>query len=123
MYKKLQFKIVLILVSFIVCVMTVVGAILIGNIFNYYENGFLTQQSEVFTDEFLSELEKTLVHEDYPERIKNTLWAYSARLGIDSYRNYYVLDADGNFLSGSVAQSDTRIKKTENLILSLADKL
>ena len=102
--------------------MTVVGAILIGNIFNYYENSFVNQQTAVFTDEFLEELEKTLVYEDYPERLKNTLWAYSARLGIDSYRNYYVLDAEGNFLSGSVAQSDTRIKKTENLIYAISGK-
>ena len=41
--------------------MTVVGAILIGNIFNYFEKDFVNQQVAVFTDEFLSELEKTLV--------------------------------------------------------------
>ncbi len=122
MYKKLQFKIVLILVSFVVCVMTVVGTILIGNIFSYFEDEFKRQQSEVFSEDFVSGLEKTLSFEDYPERIKDTLLAYSARLGIDSHRNYYVLDKDGNFLSGSVSDSDINIKKTENLVRAISGK-
>ncbi len=120
MYKKLQFKIVLILVSFIVSIMTVVGTILIGNIFSYFEDDFAVQQSSVFTEEFLGELKDTLEFEDYPERLKNTLSAYSARLGIDAHRNYYVLDADGGFLSGSVADGETHIKKTENLVRAIS---
>lgn len=120
MYKKLQFKIVLILVSFVVCVMTVVGTILIGSIFNYFENDFKKQQSEVFTKEFNDGLKKTLLYDDYPEKLKDTLWAYSARLGIDSHRNYFILDADGNFLSGSISDSDISIKKTENLVKAIS---
>lgn len=120
MYRKLQFKIVLILVSFIVCIMTVVGMILIGNIFSYYTNDFVNQQSSVFTESFITELEKTLQYEDYPERLKNTLWAYSAHIGIDANRNYFILDADGNYLSGSVSEDDSNIKKTENLVRAIA---
>lgn len=120
MYKKLQFKIVLILVSFIVSIMTVVGTILIGNIFNYFEDDFAVQQSSVFTEEFLGELKESLEFDDYPERLKNTLSAYSARLGIDAHRSYYVLDADGGFLSGSVADGEVHIKKTENLVKAIS---
>lgn len=120
MYRKLQFKIVLILVSFIVCIMTVVGMILIGNIFSYYTNDFVNQQSSVFTESFITELEKNLQYEDYPERLKNTLWAYSAHIGIDANRNYFILDADGNYLSGSVSEEDSNIKKTENLVRAIA---
>lgn len=122
MYKKLQFKIVLILVSFVVCVMTVVGTILIGNIFNYFEDEFKRQQSEVFTEDFLNGLEKTLLYEDYPERLKDTVLAYSARLGIDNHRNYYILDESGNFLSGSISESEVSIKKTENLVRAISGK-
>jgi len=120
LYRKLQFKIVLILVSFIVCIMTVVGTILIGNIFSYYTDDFTRQQSEVFTEDFLHELEKSLTYENYPERIKNTLSAYSARLGIDENRNFFLLDANGNYLSGSVAKEDSNIKKTQNLVHAIA---
>lgn len=100
--------------------MTVVGTILISSIFNYYQRDFIKQQSSVFTEEFLLDLENNLVYPDYAERLKNTLWAYSARLGIDSYRNYYILDDDGNFLSGSIARTDADIKKTENLVKAIS---
>ncbi len=120
MYQKLQFKIVLILVSFIICIMTVVGTILIGNIFTYFTKDFTKQQSSVFTEEFISELEVALDFPDYPERINNTLWAYSARLGIDNNRNYFVLDENGEFLSGSVSEEDAEIRKTENLVKAIS---
>lgn len=110
----------LILVSFIVCIMTVVGTILIGNIFTYFTKDFVEQQSAVFTDDFVNELEKTLEYEDYPERLKITLGAYSARLGIDAYRNYFILDKDGNYLAGSVAEENSNIKKTQNLVHAIA---
>ncbi len=120
MNRKLQFKIVLLLVSFIVCIMTVVGVILIGNIFKYYTNDFVNQQAAVFTNDFVDELEKSLEYNDYPERLKNTLWAYSARLGIDGDRNYFILDAEGNYLSGSVSREDADIKKTKNLVKAIS---
>ena len=120
MYRKLQFKIVLILVSFIVCIMTVVGMILIGNIFSYYNNDFVKEQSAVFTEEFIDELENSLEYDDYPERLKNTLWAYSAHLGIDTHRNYFILDADGNYLAGSVEKEDSKITKTNNLVRAIS---
>lgn len=99
--------------------MTVVGAILIGNIFSSFEDDFAVEQSSVFNDEFKKELGDALVFEDYPERLKNTLFAYSGRLGIDAHRNYYILDADGNFLSGSVS-SEMHVKKTENLVRAIS---
>ncbi len=120
MYRKLQFKIVLILVSFIVCIMTVVGTILIGNIFTYYTKDFAEQQSSVFTEDFITELEKNLDYPDYPERLKNTLWAYSARLGIDAHRNYFILDENGNYLAGSASKENHNIKKTQNLVHAIA---
>lgn len=120
MFKKLQFKIVLILVSFIVSVMTVVGIILISNIFNYYTSEFLRQQDEVFSDSFKGELSQLLETDTPAEQIRNALWAYSARMGIDSYRNYYVLDSNGNYLSGSTDEKSADIRKTENLLSAMS---
>lgn len=96
--------------------------ILISNILSYYEDEFIEQQSSVFNEEFILDLEQSLLFDDYPERLKNTLWAYSARLGIDSYRNYYILDSNGEFLSGSLNEENIKIKKTENLVKAIAGK-
>ncbi len=120
MYKKLQFKIVLILVSFIIAVMTAVGTILIGNIFNYYSRNFLRQQNEVFTDSFINELVMLLDTENSTEQLENALWAHSARLGIDSYRNYYVLDMSGEWLAGSTEKENSDIRKSENLLSAIS---
>ncbi len=120
MFKKLQFKIVLILVSFIISVMTVVGTILIANIFTYHKNEFLDQQNEVFSSSFTNELSELLASDDYPEQLRSVLWAHSARLGIDSYRNYYVLDSKGNYLSGSKDEDSAIIMKTENLLSAIS---
>ncbi len=120
MYKKLQFKIVLILVSFIIAVMTAVGTILIGNIFNYYSKDFLRQQNEVFTESFKNELSLLLDSDNSTEQLENALWAHSARLGIDSYRNYYILDSAGNYLDGSTDKDSADIRKTENLLSAIS---
>ena len=100
--------------------MTVVGTILIGNVFNYYTNEFTDRQTSVFTEDFIKELNKNLEYNDYTERIKNTLWAYSARLGIDAHRNYFILDSEGNYLDGSVDKDNSDIKKTQNLVRAIA---
>jgi len=122
LFKKLQFKIVLILVSFIISVMTVVGTILIANIFTYYKNEFLNQQNGVFSESFTGELSELLDSDDYPEQIRSVLWAHSAHLGIDNYRNYYVLDSHGNYLSGSTDKESATIMKTENLLSAISGK-
>lgn len=102
--------------------MTVIGTILIGNIYTYFSHDFENQQLAVFNEGFIDELEKSLEFDDYPERLSDTLWAYSARLGIDANRNYFVLDKDGNYLAGSVSEEDSNIKKTENLVHAISGK-
>jgi two-component system sensor histidine kinase VicK len=102
--------------------MTVVGTILISNIFNYYTNEFLNQQNEVFTNSFRQELSLLLESENSSEQLNNALLAHSARLGIDTYRNYYVLDSDGNYLSGSTDKENADIRKTQNLLTAMSGK-
>ena len=120
MFKKLQFKVILVLVSFIILVLTVVGIILISNIFNYYTSEFLGQQEEVFTKSFQNELSLLLETDDPALQLKNALNAHSARMGIDSYRNYYVLTSDGEYMSGSTDRESADIRMTENLLSAIS---
>ena len=123
MYRGLYFKIILILVVFILIVMSVVGAVLIANVLDYYNDEFSDCMVQNFggDGQLRVYLENAMDGSDTAaaaQSQKAILAAYSSRLGIDDYRNYYILDADGNFLAGSDAQGDT-LAKTPNLVAAI----
>ena len=127
MYRGLYFKIILILVVFILIVMSVVGAVLIANVLDFYNDEFSTCMSQNFgrDGQLRVYLEAAMENTDAAtaaQSQKNILAAYSSRLGIDDYRSYYILDADGNFLAGSDAQGNT-LAKTKNLIAAIGGEL
>ncbi len=123
MYRGLYFKIILILVVFILIVMSVVGAVLIANVLDYYNDEFSDCMVQNFggDGQLRVYLENAMDGSDTAaaaQSQKAILAAYSSRLGIDDYRSYYILDADGNFLAGSDAQGDT-LAKTPNLVAAI----
>ena len=125
MQKGLYFKIILILVVFILIVMSVVGAVLISNVLGYYTDEFFNCMSQNFEGDAQLRiyLESAMVQDDrttVADRQAEILEAYSSRLGIDDNRSFYILDEDGNFLAGSEATAD--IAFTPNLISALGGK-
>lgn len=123
MYRSLYFKFILVFVVFMIIVMTVVGAILLNSVFSFYTDDFLTQMDRIFAadGELTAELTRALESTDYADEQKGILSAYSSSLGIDDYRNYYVLDADGNILSGS-SLGNTTLRKTANMVAAMAGR-
>lgn len=124
MNKSLYSKIILILVVFIITVMCVVGVVLLNNIYSYYSEDFTTQMENNFDpDSQLSiELKSALSDSNYLKRQKEILLSYSSLLGIDSYRNFYILSKDGDCLESSDAGSVTFLEKTPNMISAMAGK-
>lgn len=123
MQRGLYFKIILILVVFILIVMSVVGAVLISSVLRFYNDEFATSMTENLREDAQLRvyLENAMEGEDaagFAAAQKSILDAYSSRLGIDDYRSYYILDANGNFLAGSDAGGDT-LAKTPNLIAAM----
>ncbi len=127
MQRGLYFKIILILVVFILIVMSVVGAVLISSVLRFYTDEFFGSMEEnLGADAQLRVyLENAMEGEDaaaYAESQMSILGAYSSRLGIDDYRSYYILDANGNFLAGSDA-AGAELAKTPNLIAAMGGKV
>ena len=127
MQKGLYFKIILILVVFILIVMSVVGAVLISNVLSFYNNEF----SECMEQNFASGgqlrvyLENAMADGNadvYSENQRSILDAYSSKLGIDDYRSYYILDENGAFLTGSDG-ADGSIALTPNLISAIGGEV
>ncbi|MBQ5390414.1 MAG: HAMP domain-containing protein [Clostridia bacterium] len=123
MYRGLYFKIILILVVFILIVMSVVGAVLIANVLSFYNDEFSTCMTQNFGGDgqlrvYLENAMEGADEASAAQSQKTILFSYSSRLGIDDYRSFYILDSDGNFLAGSDAQGDT-LAKTPNLISAM----
>ncbi|MBE6678947.1 MAG: cell wall metabolism sensor histidine kinase WalK [Ruminococcaceae bacterium] len=123
MYRGLYFKIILILVVFILIVMSVVGAVLISNVLAFYNEEFSSCMDQNFASDgqLRVYLENAMTNDSTAANAENQrtiLEAYSSRLGIDDYRSYYILDKDGGFLAGSNAEGE-KIALTPNIISAI----
>mgnify|MGYP002531018956 FL=1 len=91
-------KLVLILVLMIVSVMAVVGTFLINSVSTFYIDSFYTQMQSVFTTDTIRSMQEAAAAPD-AEGLKTIIDAHRSRLGIDDYRNYYILDGEGRFVA------------------------
>lgn len=127
MYRGLYFKIILILVIFTLIVMSVVGAVLISSVLGYYNDQFAACMTQNFGED--AQLRQYLMAAmtdadgDFAAKQKSILASYASRLGIDDYRNYYILDADGNFLDGSDTAGGEALAETPNLVAAMNGQL
>ncbi|MBQ4606401.1 MAG: HAMP domain-containing protein, partial [Clostridia bacterium] len=121
MFKSLYFKIVLILLIFIVAVMCAVSAILMNGVSSYFAGQFSGQMEECFGKETIlyGELQEAAKDVQDAAGMKEILSSYGSILGIDAYRNYYVLDGDGNMLTGSDAKLGAQLEITPNLLSAM----
>ena len=117
MNRSLHFKIVLILVIFIVCIMSIVGAIMLNSVFGFYNDRFAAQMESGITPTLLTELQTAMEGDNYAEKQKEIIVrGFTGALGIDSYRNFYILDMNGGFLAGSNDELGEKLIKTPNML-------
>lgn len=115
---------ILIFVVFMITVMAVVGTVLLLNVSNYYADTFFEQTETALAEgsSLRNELLNAMNGEDFVSTQKNILTAYSSTLGIDAYRNFYILDLDGNMLDGSDRRETSSMTKTQNLLAAMSGK-
>lgn len=120
MLKSLYFKIVLILLIFILAVMATVGAILMNGVSSFYNRDFSDQMKECFSED--GTLYSDLCAASGADEMKNILSSYGSILGIDQYRNYYILDENGELITGSDSELGKDLGVTPNLLSSISGK-
>lgn len=119
MFKSIQWKIIAIFLLLTVSVMIVVGTFLLQNISAYYYNDFNNSlDTHVFTPELVAELDSAASSDNGIDKALELLKVYSVRMGIDSFRNYYILDNSLNVLGGSAAYGPS-FEATPNLLLAM----
>ena len=118
MFRSLHMKLVLVLVLLIVSVMAVMGTFLINSVTSYNIQEFQSQMSAVFTSEYILTLEQK-VGAGAPA-IQEMVEAYSAPLGIDENRCFYVLDGQtGSYLCGSDDEYGAKLTLTPNILAAM----
>ena len=121
MFRSLHRKLMLVLVLLIVSVMAVVGTFLINSVTSYHIREFRSQMSSVFTSEFILTLEQNA---DDHGTLRGMIEAYSASLGIDEYRCFYVLDGrTGAYLSGSDDDYGAKLQLTPNILTAMTGQV
>jgi len=119
MAKGLQKKLVLILILLTVSAMAVVGVVLVNSVTSFFHTDFLKQLDTFFSKEMIDSLKQSAMEENPAESLQKKLSLYSTRLGIDTYRNFYILSGDGAFLAGSNSELGQNLEMTPNLVAAI----
>ena len=117
MFRSLHMKLVLIMLLMIISVMAVVGTFLINSVSTFYLDSFYEQMQSVFTTDTILSMEEAAA-ENGADGLLTIIDAHRSRLGIDDYRNYYILDGQGRFLDGS--NPNITLTRTSNIISAMA---
>ena len=124
MLKSIQSKIVIVFMLIILSVLITAGTFILSNVTQFYYGNFMTQmENNVFDSKFESSLADAVKSGNRESKIAELLDAYYGKIGVNSYRNYALLDGrDGRYISGSSGVVVSNIEVTGNLLTALNGK-
>ena len=121
MFKSIQWKLVIVFVLLIIAMMIVLGTVMQMQITTFYHENFKQQMTVAFSDELIANLQMKSVNADSISQMNNELKAYAGRLGLNSNRNFYILDNTGTVLaSDAEIQTGKQLDITDNIIAAIA---
>ncbi len=115
MFKSLSIKIAMMFVLLTISIIILIGAFMTGSIDTFYDTDFKNQMSLVFNEDYIEELNRNIEVGAKPEEIYNSISVYNGQVGIDSFRNLYLLDGKTGKTVGGFA---TNTELAENLEIS-----
>lgn len=92
MFKSIRSKIVIMFVLLTVSLMIVVGTFMTSSTDSFYHEEFMALMHNVFTDTDIRQLEDTMRQDNDLSKLFDNIEAHSGQIGIDSFRNLYILD-------------------------------
>lgn len=119
MFKSIQWKLVGVFLLLVLSVILVSGTVMINSVSEFYHQDFVGQIRQGLTEDVTKQL-KVAARSDSPvEQMMECMSIYSSRFGIDSYRNYYILDENGLYLAGSGDGDGAQLERTENILAAM----
>ncbi len=123
MFKKMQWKIVVIFVALVLAIMLVVGAYMFNSIVKMYTNSFNEQMDKVMSGEFTAVMTETLTSnlqgQDKVNRINTVISAYSGQLGLSEQRQCAVLNAVDASRIVTTGAGVEALEKTPNILQAM----
>lgn len=117
MFKSLQWKVVAMFLLLVFAILSIAGTFFIFSVTNFYNQLFAEEMDSVFDPVFVEHLEAG----GGEEYLANTLSAYTARMGIDSYRSCYIISAsDGRIIHTFAGGNNLPATNTPNMISALS---
>ena len=122
LYKSLHFKLVLILVLFIICIISIIAAVMLNGVFDFYTQNFNDMISRTLNEDILKEFRALMTGDYFHVSLENVLKPEYGSLGINSFRNLYILDMDGKYLAGTDEKLGLSLEITPNMAAAMAKK-
>lgn len=117
MFKSIQWKLVAMFLLVALAVIIVIGTFTINSVADFYNKDFKNQIEAALTADFTDRLSAALTEKQPEQAVFQTAEVFSVRLGINSYRNYYVLDSFGASAGGE------KLAKTDNIITAMGGNI
>lgn len=105
MFKSISLKIGAMFVLLTISVIILIGTFMTDTTDRYYHDEFKKINSIVFNEEYVDSLCSNIGTEDDTKKIFSSISAFSGQLGIDSFRNFYVLDGKTGKTVGNYASN------------------
>lgn len=116
---SISYKIVLMFVLLTISIIIVIGTFMINRIDKFYHEDFEALMNNVFNEEYISRLNQNLENGN-AEQVMSSINTYSGQLGIDSFRNYYILDGKtASAINGTNDDLAKTLEATPNIIAAL----
>lgn len=113
MFKSLSVKIIAMFVLLTISVIILIGTFMTDTTDTYYHDEFKNTNAKVFSSEYIHSLEQNIGEGDEAQKIYNSIAAYSGQLGIDSFRNYFLLNGKNGKTVGSFTSNTDMAKSLE----------
>ena len=106
-------------------IIILIGTFMANSTDTYYHNEFKNLMSTVFNDDYIEQLSQNINSEDGQQKIYNNIYTYSGQLGLDSFRNFYILDGATGKAYPKCSSNETLAKSldiSQNIITAMNGK-
>ena len=117
MFKSLQWKLVSVFVLLVLAIMTIAGTFLVIRVSGFYHDMFASEMAQVFTPEFIRDMEKGSAEDK--EYIKDKMRTSRTLLGVDAYRNYFIVAENGTVIDSTTETNSSLMLDSDNFVAAL----